>query len=75
MKYKIFTNIFIDEELYELSSDSDEESKIIERDSSIVNRVLLTTEPIQSLGSWEKHTKVIILYSCFYTNKPWLIWI
>lgn len=61
MKYKIFTYIFIDEELYELSSDSDEESKIIERDLSIVNKVLLTTEPIQSLGSWEKHTKVIIL--------------
>lgn len=52
--------IFIDEELIEISSSSDEESKNIERDSIIVNKVLLNTEPVQSLGSWEKHTKVII---------------
>ncbi|XP_001952828.1 zinc finger CCCH-type with G patch domain-containing protein [Acyrthosiphon pisum] len=48
-----------EEEFYELSSDSDEESKIKERDSAIVNKVLLNTETIQSLGSWEKHTKGI----------------
>lgn len=51
--------MFTDEELYEIS-DSDEENKIIERDSAIVNKVLLNTEPVQSLGSWEKHTKVIV---------------
>lgn len=55
----IFPLIGNDEEFYELSSDSDEEGKIIERDSAIVNKVLLTTETIQSLGSWEKHTKGI----------------
>lgn len=48
-----------DEEFYELLSDSDEESKIKERDSAIVNKVLLNTETIQPLGSWEKHTKGI----------------
>lgn len=52
---------FIENELYEISSDSDSECKIIERDSAIVNKVLLNTETIQALGSWEKHTKV----SCF----------
>lgn len=56
--------MFTDEELYEIS-DSDEENKIIERDTAIVNKVLLDTEPIQSLGSWEKHTKVIFLLSLF----------
>lgn len=56
----IFTYTFIDEEIYELSSDSDEEGKIKERDSAIVNKVLLNTETIQSLGSWEKHTRVFI---------------
>ncbi|XP_025198636.1 zinc finger CCCH-type with G patch domain-containing protein [Melanaphis sacchari] len=55
----IFPLIGNDEEFYELSSDSDEESKIKERDSAIVNNVLLSTETIQSLGSWEKHTKGI----------------
>lgn len=59
--------MFTDEELYEIS-DSDEENKIIERDSAIVNKVLLNTEPIQSLGSWEKHTKVIFYY--YYLNEP-----
>lgn len=57
--------MFIDEELYEISSDSDDEIKTIERDSAIVNKVLLSTEPIQSLGSWEKHTKVTILFLLF----------
>lgn len=47
--------------MYDLSSDSDEESRIIDRDAAIVNKVLLNTEPVQSLGSWEKHTKVILL--------------
>lgn len=56
--------MFTDEELYEIS-DSDEENKIIERDAAIVNKVLLNTEPIQSLGSWEKHTKVIFLLLLF----------
>lgn len=51
--------LFIDNELYEISSDSDEESKIKKRDSAIVNKVLLNTDPIQSLGSWEKYTKVL----------------
>lgn len=60
MGQNIFTYTFIDEEIYELSSDSDEEGKIKERDSAIVNKVLLNTETIQSLGSWEKHTKVFI---------------
>jgi len=61
VEQNIFTYTFIDEEeFYELSSDSDEESKIKERDSAIVNKVLLNTETIQSLGSWEKHTRVII---------------
>lgn len=46
--------------MYDISSESDEESNIKERDSAIVNKVLLNTEPIQSLGSWEKHTKVVI---------------
>lgn len=48
------------EELNEIS-DSDEESKIKERDLAIVNKVLLNTEPVQSLGGWEKHTKVFVL--------------
>jgi len=61
VEQNIFTYTFIDEEeFYELSSDSDEESKIKERDSAIVNKVLLNTETIQALGSWEKHTRVII---------------
>jgi len=60
VEQNIFTYKFIDEETYELSSDSDEESKIKERDSVIVNKVLLSTETIESLGSWEKHTKVFI---------------
>lgn len=57
--------MFTDEELYEIS-DSDEENKIIERDAAIVNKVLLNTEPIQSLGSWEKHTKVIFSFLLLY---------
>lgn len=61
----LFIYIFIDNEIYELSSDSDEESKIKKRDSAIVNKVLLNTEPIQSLGSWEKHTKVINFFILF----------
>lgn len=55
----IFNCILIDKELLVISSDSDEESRNTERDAAIVNKVLLNTEPIQSLGSWEKHTKVI----------------
>lgn len=53
--------------MYEISSGSDEESKIIERDSAIVNKVLLNSEPVQSLGSWEKHTKVIYIILLFTT--------
>jgi len=60
VEQNIFTYTFIDEEFYELLSDSDEESKIKERDSAIINKVLLNTETIQSLGSWEKHTRVFI---------------
>lgn len=56
----LFIFIFIDEELLEICN-SDEESKTIERDAAIVNEVLLNTKPVQSLGSWEKHTKVVIL--------------
>jgi len=61
MGQNIFTFTFIDEEICELSSDSDEERKIKERDSAIVNKVLLNTETIQPLGSWEKHTRVFNL--------------
>jgi len=60
LEQNIFTYIFIDEEIYELSSDTDEEIKIKERNSAIVNKVLLNTETIQSLGSWEKHTRVFV---------------
>lgn len=58
----ITINTILDNELNYISSDSDEASKIIERDEAIVNKVLLNTDPVQSLGSWEKHTKVIIFY-------------
>ncbi|VVC37070.1 G-patch domain,Zinc finger, CCCH-type [Cinara cedri] len=55
----IFPLIGNDNELLEIASDSDENSKTIERDAAIVNKVLLNAEPVQSLGSWEKHTKGI----------------
>lgn len=61
--------MFTEDDSYVISSDSDEESKIIERDSTIVNKVLLSTDPVQSLGSWEKHTKV--LFKCV-NNKMYL---
>jgi len=53
----IFPLINNDVEIYNISSDSEEESNIKKRDSEIVNKVLLNT--IQPLGSWEKHTKGI----------------
>jgi len=61
----IYMYIFIDEELCEIS-DSDEDNRIVKYDSTIVNKVLLNTEPIQSLGSWEKHTKVIVFFLFYY---------
>lgn len=58
----------IDKEVFEIC-DNDEKNKILECDSAIVNKVLLNTEPIQMLGSWEKHTKVFSFefFSILYT--------
>ncbi|XP_050525690.1 zinc finger CCCH-type with G patch domain-containing protein isoform X2 [Daktulosphaira vitifoliae] len=48
-----------DGDIHESSSDSDDGSNIKMRDSAIVNNVLLSSQPIEALGSWEKHTKGI----------------
>ncbi|XP_025425130.1 zinc finger CCCH-type with G patch domain-containing protein [Sipha flava] len=48
-----------DNESNYISSDSDDASQSVERDKAIVNKVLLNTDPIQPLGSWEKYTKGI----------------
>jgi hypothetical protein len=59
-------NSILDNESNYISSDSDDASQSVERDKAIVNKVLLNTDPIQPLGSWEKYTKVIIFYSIIF---------